>query len=244
MDISIRYHLPKKISKIKEYEKSIIPQYDKNLNATWSKIKKIDSNLQFDTIDFEAVERWEKILNISTHGNLSERRAQITALVNDAIPYTELAFRQKLDNICGASRWETTITPTSVEVEILDGAHDRFDLVMREANDMVPANMALRGIVQANISIGIKTDKHSYKNPYILCGTRPEVNTPGGISRVKLAHELGTQGTGFKYNQTNTSKTGEMPGTAMPGGVAKRGLQMRAETKSAAVHYPLCGEEV
>lgn len=93
----------------------------------------------------ELLPRWEKILNLTPTGDLSQRRFAVLTRLSGLRPYTIVRLRQQLTAAMGEGRFTAEVYPEDflLRVEVEAGAEELLSAMSRELRRMIPANIEL-----------------------------------------------------------------------------------------------------
>lgn len=130
-----------KVAEIQEIIKTVNAEFD----LLHSTIKQTLDNMYAKYTDNRGCERYEKMFDIIPRESdtLDDRRFRVLLYLRGDTPYTLIALKKKLDDLCGADNVSITLDAGNYTLDILVGSasKNQFDTVYAETKNMIPANI-------------------------------------------------------------------------------------------------------
>lgn len=142
----------------------------------------LDNAFIMDADDY-GVSRYETILGIvkKPSETLDERKFNILVKVNEQLPYTMNALKEKLKNLCGADGYRVILTHTTytLEIKVALVAKNNFDAVTEMVKRVVPCNLVCVISIIYNTNAVLHGFTHGELADYTQYELRNEVFTHG-----------------------------------------------------------------
>lgn len=170
---------------VRDYREIIVitDTEQEEFDLLWEEKDQILNNAFVEDADEYGVERYESILGIikTPSETLDERKFNILVKVNEQLPYTMNALKEKLKNLCGADGYRVILTHTTytLEIKVALVAKNNFDAVTEMVKRVVPCNLVCVISIIYNTNAVLHGFTHGELADYTQYELRNEVFTHG-----------------------------------------------------------------
>ena len=189
---------------------------------------------------------WEERYGITGNEgkSLEERRRPIVQKRNTKRPMNPYRIAALVAEISGREvEIRENVAPHTYEVIIWSGSSN-VDLaaVTEEIYKVKQSQKHVRIIFGAAITTAIQTFREKQIYPYIIVGTRPDVNRAGTLQDINADVELQALGKAYPYPEASREKkAGNHPDLSTIGELESFGATAHIVANNASVMYKICG---
>lgn len=170
---------------VRDYREIIVitDTEQEEFDLLWEEKDQILNNAFVEDADEYGVERYESILGIikTPSETLDERKFNILVKVNEQLPYTMNALKEKLAMLCGSDGYFVTLTHTEYALDIKVGliAKNNLEAVKEMVERVVPCNLICTVTILYNQHSTLAEFTHAELSGYSHYNLRNEVLTHG-----------------------------------------------------------------
>ena len=155
-------YLPEFLRDIREYKAILTDAVEPEVVALFQAIETALNDQFVQTASEYGVSRYEKMLKISSKSSysLDDRKFTILTKINEHVPYTLTALKQKLESLCGKDNYSVEVDANkyTLKVRIAMSVKNQYNDVAVMLEKIVPANMI--------IDLSLMYNQHQLWNPY------------------------------------------------------------------------------
>lgn len=189
---------------------------------------------------------WEQRYGIATNGSLTldERRSAIVKKRNYKRPMNPYRIAALVSELCGREvEIHENVEPHTYEVVILPGSTQVIlDEVAETVQKVKQAQKHVRIVYENPVALQIRPEYRGNTFPYVLAGTRPDVNRIGVAESLSLEVEPEEKAGVFAYRTAGENKiTGTYPDTSTIGRAETPGINACITGEASGIVYKICG---
>ncbi len=132
----------------------------------------------FPTTAETRLDRWERVLGLTSTGSLDQRRFAVISRLAGVRPYTIAQLRRQLTAAMGKGQFTAEVFPDEflLRVEVAPESADLLDAMGKELRRMIPANIELEMAVWTEQTSGV------WAGAVLAVSDRIELTASGGLS--------------------------------------------------------------
>lgn len=190
---------------------------------------------------------WAALYNISIQSStdIEEIRKKILLKRNNKRPINPARIEQQIGDMTGhtVSVKENTAPHTYEIVIANEDTPIDMDSVIATVKELKQSNKHVDVVFGSQLSVRIRAepDIPGTLFPYVLAGTKPDINTAGAVAAVNLLAESDYTETVAVLPVSGPHKVGTIPGISTVGNLENKGLATEITTDSQPVAFKVCG---